>query len=259
MADSKPPSGQSLSLENHLMLITAAENNHDPGVPASMTSRRKLVFAFCLFFSLAVHATTALLVLFSSSASRPVALTHYIDLAATPLPAAPSEIHAPVPNVAEQTVTPPEIQQPKEEGPVESSAAPGPVTPEILSTPLGLGLTHGFFKSLGEGKTLRDEIRVYYFEILEKINTAWWQKAGNLSATADQDGIVDISIGPDGVLIGVQMARTTGSGEVDRAIIEALREASPFAPPPVGFGQDVFRAPLRIAAPSNLFRLEKNP
>ena len=241
------------------MLIIAAEENHDSDKVVSLTSGRKRVFAFCLFFSLTVHAATALLVLFSSSISRPVALTHYIDLEATPLPAAPPEIHAPVPNVAEQAVPPPEVQQPQEDGPTEESVAPGPVSSEILSTPLGLGMAHGFFKSLAEGKTLRDEIRVYYFEILEKINTTWWQKAENLSAAADQDGIVDISIGPDGVLVGARMARTTGSGEVDRAIIEALREASPFAPPPVGFGQDVFRAPLRIAAPSNLFRLEKHP
>ncbi|MBT1073549.1 TonB C-terminal domain-containing protein [Pelotalea chapellei] len=198
------------------------------------------------------------MVLFSSATSQPVATTHYIDLAATPFPeATPPEIHAPAaPAIATSTTQEqPKEEIPKEEMPVTVPAAPATVSPEVLSTPLGLGMAHGFFKSLAEGRTLRDEIRVYYFEILEKINTSWWQKAGTLKESVHQDGIIDISIGPDGVLQEARLVSTTGSAEVDRAIIEILKEASPFTPPPVSFGQDSFRAPLRIAAPSNLFRL----
>lgn len=233
-------------------MTTASESATTTAMPPG----RKRIFAFYLFFSLAIHAVTVLVVLFSTSSSQPVIITNYIDIANPPLPpAAPPEIHAPAPAVVEKETSEPEIEQPNREEHVEKDAPTEPVSPEILSTPLGLGMAHGFFKSLAEGKTLRDEIRVYYFEILGKINTIWWQKAGSISEVAQQEGIVDISIGPDGAIQGARLARTTGSTEVDRAIIEALREASPFPPPPVSMGQDSFRAPLRIAVPSNLFRL----
>lgn len=126
-------------------------------------------------------------------------------------------------------------------------------TPDILASPLGLGMANGFFSSLANGRTLREDIRGYYFDILEKINHSWWQHAGTLAETAQQEGIIEIQIGRDGKLLDVRQMRSTGSRDVDRAIIDAIKGAAPFQPLPASYESELFRAPLKISKPSNLF------
>ena len=125
--------------------------------------------------------------------------------------------------------------------------------PDILATPLGLGMTNGYFSSLADGRTLREDIRGYYFDILEKINKRWWQKAGTLAEVAQQDSIIEILIGRDGKLIDVRQMRSTGSREVDRALIDAITEVAPFPPLPDSYEPQMFQAPLKISKPSHLF------
>ena len=132
----------------------------------------------------------------------------------------------------------------------ESNAQPDPLT-----TPLGLGLANGYFSSLAEGKTLREDTREYYFEILRIINESWWQKARTLKDVARRDGVAEIMIGRDGNLYNVKLIRDTGSMEANRAIIEALSAAAPFPPLPASYEPEVFLAPLKLAAPLHLFSL----
>lgn len=218
---------------------------------------RKRLFTACLVVSLMLHLAAALLAMVAGTVSSPTRVAQYIELADAPTPPPPPEIHAPspaAPPVVPEAVPPPSAEEPPPEQLAEPAPEQSPASPQILSTPLGLGMTYGFFKSIGEGRTLREDIRDYYFQILERINGTWWQKAGTTEGIR-QDGIVDISIAPDGTLVEARVTVTTGSAAADRTIVEAIRESAPFAPPPIGFGQFLFRAPLRIAAPSNLFRL----
>lgn len=239
--------------ENRLTTLPSAEIDPTETMPPG----RKRLFAACLAISLIIHLAAALLVMVAGTASSPTTVAQYVELASPSAPAPPPEIHAPAPGgppALPEAEPPPSVEEPPPEQSAETAREQSQVSPEILSTPLGLGMTYGFFKSIGEGRTLREDIRDYYFQILERINGTWWQKAGATEGIR-QDGIVDIGIAPDGTLVEARVSMTTGSAAVDRMIVEAIRESAPFAPPPVGFGQFLFRAPLRIAAPSNLFRL----
>lgn len=157
------------------------------------------------------------------------------------------------------------VQQPEQLEPVQQASiapketinsdkdSPTTVATNILATPLGLGMVNGYFSSLADGRTLREDIRGYYFDIVERINQRWWQNAGTLKETAQQDGIIEIMIDRDGKLSDMRQVRSTGSREVDRAIIDAITGAAPFPPLPVSFERGIFQAPLKISKPLHLF------
>jgi protein TonB len=125
-----------------------------------------------------------------------------------------------------------------------------------MATSLGRGMTSGYFSSFAEGKNLRDDIREYYFMLLEKINTKWWLKAETLKETASNDGVALFVIARDGTLIELKLTKSTGSREVDIAIIEVLKDMAPFPALPANYTPDKFLAPLRIAAPLHLFSVK---
>ncbi|HXE94761.1 MAG TPA: TonB family protein [Dongiaceae bacterium] len=125
-----------------------------------------------------------------------------------------------------------------------------------MSTPLGLGMTHGYFSGLADGRTLRDDTRGYYFEMVEKINRVWWDNAGLLKEPLRSDGIFELLVRRDGTIASIQILRGTGSREADRLVTEIIRNASPLPPLPASYELSLFRAPLRIKAPSNLFRFK---
>jgi hypothetical protein len=125
----------------------------------------------------------------------------------------------------------------------------------LMSTSLGLGMTHGFFSGLSDGRTLRDDIRGYYFDMVAKINREWWDQAGLLKEPIRQDGFFELSIQRDGTLVSIRMLKGTGSSEADRLLAEIIRKASPLPALPSTYDQGMFQAPLRIKSPSFLFRL----
>jgi protein TonB len=127
----------------------------------------------------------------------------------------------------------------------------------ITSTPLGLGMTHGYFTPLADGKSLRDDVRAYYLQIVESINREWWDKAALLKEPLSEDGIFEIAIQRDGTIEAQRILRRTGSMEADRLIAEIIRKASPLPPLPSTYEPDQFRAPLRIKAPLTLFRFKQ--
>ena len=79
-----------------------------------------------------------------------------------------------------------------------------------MSTPLGLGMTHGYFSGLADGRTLRDDIRGYYFEMVEKINREWWDKAGLLKEPLRQDGILNCCFNEMGLSFQYKLFREVG-------------------------------------------------
>lgn len=228
---------------------------------SSVNQRRKIIFGTCLVISLAIHLITICVVLLASTPRMSATAVTYIDLKeiASSAPFTPPVIQKPPQppesNPADRKTSPPSDEL-TDTAKTEATAAPAaPAIPEILTTPLGRGMTSGYFSSLAEGRNLRDDIREYYFLVLEKINKLWWQKAETLREVAQQDGIVEFLIGRDGTLYDLRLSKSTGSREVDRAIIEVLRDVAPYPPLPDSYKLDMFRAPLRIATPSHLFNL----
>lgn len=221
-------------------------------------SSRKVVVWTCLVISVAIHLVAIIAVLLASTQRSPGPAVTYIDIdsiADSTSPAVPV-IHAPSPQPAQVK---PEMPAPMVEKSAESTITEAPAAPakpqaaEVLATSLGRGMASGYFSSLADGKNLRDEIREYYFTVLEKVNSRWWLRAETLKETASRDGIVEFLVSRDGTLLDLRLLKSTGSREVDRAIIEVLKDTAPFPPLPASYRLDMFQAPLKIAAPLHLF------
>ncbi len=224
---------------------------------------RKVIFGVCLLTSLAIHISCIAVVLLASSFRNHKSSVTFIDLKdiVPYVPAASQVIQAPAP-VAEIPPMPlvkPEPVKEKAESPatLTKPLATDAALQEILETPLGRGMTNGYFSTLAEGRTLRSDIREYYFQLLEKINNLWWDKANTLKDTVPHDGIVEISLGRDGTLYDLRISMSTGSREVDRAILEMLKSGGPFPALPASYELDSFRAPLRITPPLHMFGLAR--
>jgi len=116
---------------------------------------------------------------------------------------------------------------------------------------MGLGLTKGYFKSLGEGETLRVDIKEYYLEMLQAINEKWWLDE-KIDKRRVAPVIVTITIARSGELVNSVMTRSSGNRQYDKAVLEALAKASPLPPLPKSYDQDFFQAPIRLVPPLNL-------
>jgi protein TonB len=127
---------------------------------------------------------------------------------------------------------------------------------EKASSSLGLGMANGYFTGLADGRSLRDDIRGYYLEMVERINREWWDKAGLLKEPLRQDGIFELLIQREGTVVSIRIVQGTGSAEADQLLTEIIRKASPLPPLPPTYNLSQFLAPLRIKAPLFLFRLK---
>jgi hypothetical protein len=164
--------------------------------------------------------------------------------------------------------TPTETEPPSDvspgEKPLQASPAAQPLPKgkaseemkELMTTPLGLGMTYGYVSSLADGSSLREDIRGYYLELVEKINREWWKRADGLKEPILRDGIIELFLRPDGSIISQRMYQGTGSQEADQVLQDVIKAVSPLPPLPVSFDQKMFLAPLRIKAPSHLFRFK---
>lgn len=131
------------------------------------------------------------------------------------------------------------------------AAAAQPVAMQDAS--LGLSITGGYFSGIGEGESLRDDIRVYYFEILRRINEKWWlnrerHQAGRKSA------VFYLVIARNGVIVDRMLMESSGNAEYDREMLHTLEAAGPLPPLPDTYRGDFFQAPLRFNMPLNLLK-----
>lgn len=217
-----------------------------------------VVFALFLGVSIGLHLISALLVAYVWTAPVGAGKVNYLEMRDL-VPAS----HGPSAAMVSRSVREKEpVRQPiPEPSPsTENTAEPEVSSTErkvpenVSATPLGLGMTYGFVSSLGNGATLREDIREYYLVLVEKINKVWWERAGTLSDAIGQDGIAVIVIKRDGTLVDRGISRGTGSREVDQALLDSIDRAVPLPALPASYGQDVFTAPLKITAPSRLMR-----
>lgn len=223
----------------------------------SSSDNKKQWMGYALAISIVLHVGAALIVIFACSSSMGVKSPGSIIIEDVAL--APSISTAVKPSTARPPTTP-EIP-PEDAGEKDipeqqpSSSEHDDQNKAIMSTPLGLGMTHGYVTSLANGMSLRDDIRDYYFEMVGKINGAWWNRAGVLTESLRQDGVVELLVQRDGAIVSIRILQGTGSREADRLLTEILQNTR-LAPLPPSYESDMFDVPLRIKAPASLFRLK---
>lgn len=220
-----------------------------------LSGRLKHLFCICLVISIMLHLLISIGFIISYTQSKTGTTISYIDIHET---SAPSQQLIPaMSSPVQQAEQPDPAPEPSADSIDAANNSSKETTADTasgdLSSTLEQGMANGYFSSLAEGRTLRDDIRGYYFDILEKINNIWWQKSGSLTEIARQEGIIEIVIDRSGKLVDSRPLKSTGSRLVDKAIIEAINEASPFPYLPASYEMGFFRAPLKISKPSYLF------
>ncbi len=116
---------------------------------------------------------------------------------------------------------------------------------------IGLSMTNGYFTSIGEGDTLRDDIREYYFEMLRRINEKWWTNRDE-GGKGRKSAVFYLVIDRNGKIVDKMMVESSGNPACDKAMLQALEAASPLPPLPATYLGDYFQAPLRFNMPLNL-------
>jgi periplasmic protein TonB len=236
----------------------------DTNPPETAFVPHKRLMGYALAISLMLHLLAVVFIVAAGSTIRNTPVISSILVENVALSPA---ISRPKPAETLPVPPPPETETPSDVSPGAPPQAPPAVQPspkgkapeemkELMTTPLGLGMTYGYISSLAEGRSLREDIRGYYFELVEKINREWWKRADGLKEPIRQDGIIELYVQPDGSIISQRMYQGTGSREADQVLQDVIKEVSPLPPLPASFDQKVFLAPLRIKAPSNLFRFK---
>jgi len=205
----------------------------------------------------------ALFSLLNGSPAPPPSVT-YIDLnpAQHAAPAAPTMAvppqAAPAPKLAPEPESP---QLPEPPPQAQKSAAPAdqpvaaPREPraeeKLPHTTLGLGLAKGYFATLGEGETLRVDIKEYYLEMLQHINEKWWLDQ-QLDKKNIRPVVLNITVARNGEILASAILRGSGNSRYDQAVLAALTAASPLPPLPAKYIGDTFQAPVRLMPPLEL-------
>ncbi|GFE60523.1 hypothetical protein AOG2_11110 [Geobacter sp. AOG2] len=226
---------------------------------------RKRWMGYALVISLMLHLLAIVFIIAAGSATRRAPVISGILVESVPLTPI---ISPPKPASPLLAPAPPETESPSDASPDENSLQPSPAAQvstqenssegmkKLMATPLGFGMTYGYVSSLAEGRSLREDIRGYYFELVEKINREWWKRAEGLKEPIRRDGIIELYLGLDGSIVSQRIYQGTGSREADQVLMDAIKAVAPFPPLPANFDQKTFIAPLRIKAPSFLFRFK---
>lgn len=218
-------------------------------------------FALGIAASVILHLVCTVVLMSLPAGSQTTQSVTYVDLSTiqqpTPMPApqtkAPLEPVAPEPEtpvIPETPIAPPEEIEPSTDVQQQPVAPPEPVAEQLSQTSLGLGLTKGYFKSLGSGETLREDIKDYYLEMLQGVNEKWW-----LDPKLDKRGstiVVNITVARNGEIVASQILTGSGDNRYDRAVLAALAAASPLPPLPITYNGEFFQAPIRLVPPLNL-------
>lgn len=220
-------------------------------------------FGGMLVISLVLHAISSVILLSPRHASLQNPPVSYIELKDMIFPEqsdslAPQETNTAeaIPEVPEET-QPPAVETPSVaeqlQQDVRQSLADAEENPEVLhEKSFSLGLTNGYFSSLAEGESLRQEIRDYYFSMLREINEKWWLTNNGISGGL-RGAIVEIVVSKNGMIVSKTLKRSSGNPSFDRAIFKTLEKANPLPPLPNDYPLNYFSAPLRFVAPLNLF------
>jgi protein TonB len=221
------------------------------------------IFVCTIVISLLLHLAAAVFLSLPGRNTPPGSPPLFVDL--QNLPEAPPAAL----NPAEKALAPPPEQTPSPEPAPQQGAEPSPEAAKLeravesslrraVQTPdavhesaIGLGMTSGHFASFAEGATLKDDIRVYYFDLMRRINEAWWM-SGAARGTFANPAAVNIAISREGKLLGCELLESSGNREQDRAILAAVKAAEPLPPLPKSYLWPTFNAPIRFVPPLRL-------
>lgn len=217
------------------------------------------IFTLMLVISVLLHLAAYMLVLLPGRGTTTQSGALFVDLkslslpaqtapAAETPPAEPLPLEQPVAAPVEETM--PEVAK-LESAVAESLKASTELPEAIHQSSIGLGMLSGRFTSFAEGETLRDEIRIYYFELMRRINEYWWRNGAGKGAF-DAPVAVNLLISRDGKIIACDFFQSSGNRDQDKIMIDAIKAAQPLPPLPVNFPQTTFNAPIRFVPPLKL-------
>ena len=235
-------------------------------VPDEVTAvRRNTLFLRMLTLSILLHLALTPLIDLPGKRTGGVPFSSMIavDLETIPSPPPQSpqlESTPPAETISTEPVEPP-LPEPLPKAPetdaerlnehVREAVAGGKEQPELLEqSSLGLGLSLGYFSSLAEGRTLRDDIKQYYFAMLRKVNEQWWL-TGAGSIRTPRIPVITVVLARNGDLVERFIEQGSGDREYDKKILQALDAAAPFPPLPPTFRDQFFKVPIRMVAPLN--------
>jgi TonB family protein len=109
--------------------------------------------------------------------------------------------------------------------PANDTGGHGPVVSNANTAGSGYGVGSGT-GSMGEIKDL--QYLLYFRTVQQRVKDAWTFPGGSNELSAD----VEFSIGADGTLNGVKIAKSSGDSAFDDSVMRAIKRAAPFPPPP---------------------------
>lgn len=233
----------------------------DPSQPLLSKRRSIDIFVCTIVISLLLHLAASLILVLPGrfSQNRPAAL--FVDLQNMPL--LPAEGATPAASPEQPADKPPEVpvaepqampgpETVKLESAVASSLRRAAQTPEAVhENSIGLGMISGHFASFAQGESLKDEIRVYYFSLMRRINEIWWTKGAGKGSFVNPAS-VHLSISREGKLLACELIESSGSLEQDKMLVEVIRSAEPLPPLPASYRWPTFDAPIRFVPPLRL-------
>lgn len=235
--------------------------NLDPSVPLIHKRHSIDIFVCTIIISLLLHLAASLVFVLPGKFSQNRSAALFLDLQNMPL--LPAEGNAPEAAPQQPEVKPSEVpvsepqpmptpESAKLENAVAGSLRRAAQTPEAVhENSIGLGMLSGHFASFAQGETLKDEIRVYYFSLMRRINEAWWTTGANKGSFVNSAS-VHLSISREGKLLSCELIESSGNREQDKMLIETIKLAEPLPPLPANYRWPTFDAPIRFVPPLRL-------
>lgn len=213
-----------------------------------------------MLVSLLLHAAVGLyLVMAPQGIDLPQGPIIDVTLSAPPQPTPAMTVPKEIATTDSEEEVP--AQEPAEPAPSipPQTAPPTTASPTILAPPTSLmfGISSGSFASFGDGASLREDIRPYFLEILERINTSWQKEGTGVKLTSP--AMLLISIERSGELNRVQILQSSGNPAHDRLLSRAVANAAPFPAVPETYTGFTFETPVRFTPPLSLMLFDAAP
>lgn len=126
------------------------------------------------------------------------------------------------------------------------------ITPEDTKpSSLLFSISSGSFASFGDGISLRDDIRPYFLDMLERINTSW--KMESNGTQLKRAAMLLVSLEKDGIVKNVNILKSSGNNFHDRMLVSAISKTV-FLPLPSTYSAATFDAPVRFSPPLSLMQ-----
>lgn len=225
-----------------------------------LRQRRSLDILVCmLVVSLLLHLAASVIFVLPGRLSRTSSAPLFLDLqnlAESPPPAVSRSEEAvpdsklPVP-VADNASAPTAESAKLEQAVAASLRNAQQATAAVHESSIGLGMLSGHFASFAEGATLKDDIRVYYFELMRRINEAFWT-SGAAQGSMRNAASIRLIISRQGTVLDCELLESSGSREQDKVVLAAVKLAAPLPPLPQSYIWPTFDAPIRFVPPLRL-------